>query len=184
VRKTIIIIAIAITAAAGGGIAYARMSTYDSIGRDLLNVNVNRGTVGDHALGVVWERAEWPGTDAKGVTIGGVAYSTAVAYCQNLSLGGLTTGWRVPTIYELLHIVDYSDRSFDATGATNPGPQIRTQFQMPSWVDINLWSSTNAPLADTGGTPSVFQVKTETGSIINSAVPDGPGAGVLCVHDT
>jgi hypothetical protein len=56
------------------------------------------GTVTDLVTGLVWQRE---------VPAGTYTNSQAHGYCRALSLGGWSTGWRLPTAIELESIVDY-----------------------------------------------------------------------------
>jgi hypothetical protein len=57
-------------------------------------------------------------------------YTNAVAYCTNLTLGGLT--WRLPTLYELWNLVNYGKSD----------PSIETTI-FPNTIAGDYWSSTN-----------------------------------------
>ena len=55
------------------------------------------GTVTDLNTGLVWQKAD-DGVER--------TWSAAIAYCEDLSLGGLT-GWRLPELSELFSIADF-----------------------------------------------------------------------------
>ena len=61
-------------------------------------VNLTDGTVTDNKTGLIWQRA---------YTAAGY-FSDQFTYCATLSIGSgaLTSGWRMPTVKELLTIVD------------------------------------------------------------------------------
>jgi hypothetical protein len=61
-------------------------------------VDASAGTVTDLVTGLVWQREMDAGTYTN---------SQAHGYCRALSLGGWSTGWRLPTAIELESIVDY-----------------------------------------------------------------------------
>ncbi len=61
------------------------------------------GTVLDNATGLYWQQAISPSTCTWSAT---AAIGSAQAYCAALSVGNYSSGWRVPTIRELLSIVD------------------------------------------------------------------------------
>lgn len=54
-------------------------------------------TVKDNVTGLVWQRA---------VPAASYNWTNAKTYCQGLSLGGFTSGWRLPAVKELSSIVD------------------------------------------------------------------------------
>jgi hypothetical protein len=59
--------------------------------------------VTDSVTGLLWQQL-FPSTcssDGSGCTI-----SDAVSYCSGLTLGGFSTGWRLPTLSELFSLVD------------------------------------------------------------------------------
>ncbi|MGD9732770.1 MAG: DUF1566 domain-containing protein [Desulfamplus sp.] len=64
---------------------------------DNLFINGN-GTISDSATGLMWQQDK-PDNE--------MTWKDALSYCENLNLGGYTD-WRLPTIKELLSIVDYS----------------------------------------------------------------------------
>ncbi len=53
--------------------------------------------VTDTITGLVWQRR---------MPLTGLSWSSAQTYCPSLSLGGWSTGWRLPTLKELQTIVD------------------------------------------------------------------------------
>lgn len=53
----------------------------------------------DRKSGLVWQR---------GHSSVVVDHATATAYCQGLVLGGYSSGWRVPSKFELESVVDFS----------------------------------------------------------------------------
>lgn len=61
-------------------------------------VDAGRGVVTDAVTGLVWQRA---------AALDVHAWADAKTYCRTLSLGGWTTGWRLPTNVELGSIVSY-----------------------------------------------------------------------------
>ena len=88
--------------------------------------------VTDNITGLQWQ----DDADASSVTKN---WSDAKTYCENLTLGGYS-GWRLPTIYELMFIIDHG-RSF---------PAIDPIFQNGRYYDGNFyyayWSSTSLVL--------------------------------------
>ena len=55
------------------------------------------GTITDQSTGLVWQKDTEPGT---------YSWQDALEYCEGLDLAG-HTDWRLPTIRELLSIVNY-----------------------------------------------------------------------------
>lgn len=83
---------------------------------------VANGTVRDHRTGLLWQQ-----------TVSGSSYThpQATTYCVGLSLGGFTSGWRLPTVAELLTLAD----------RTRANPAI-DPFSFPSAPSAVFWSST------------------------------------------
>jgi hypothetical protein len=140
-------------------------------------------TITDNHTHLTWERAAPAGT----FTLG-----EAFTYCQTLSRGILTSGWRVPSYKELLTIVDESPHSeYDnATGtrvykAIDPnafGFDLSRGDQTP--ITAAYWSSS---LVQSPALPSqcpigcAYTVEFGTGSTGTLGI--GYGALVRCVHD-
>ena len=80
-------------------------------------------TVKDNRTGLTWQRA----------TGGPLIFTTALAYSTGLSLGGLTSGWRLPNIKELATLLDET--------APNSGELLDVAFPNAG-VGQQLWSST------------------------------------------
>ncbi len=78
------------------------------------------GTVSDLSTGLMWQRDTAPGL---------YSWQQALAYCDNLTLGGFTD-WRLPTPKEMVSIVDYSKISSPAIDAT---VFLNTQTAFPYW---------------------------------------------------
>jgi len=57
------------------------------------------GTITDLVTGLLWQKQD----DATQRT-----WSDAATYCSTMNLGGNSTGWRLPTDFELLTLVDFS----------------------------------------------------------------------------
>jgi hypothetical protein len=73
------------------------------------------GTVKDNRTGLLWQQAVDPGTYTQ---------AAGITYCSNLNLGGFSSGWRLPTVQELLSIVDVTvaNQAIDANAFPNtPG---------------------------------------------------------------
>ena len=58
----------------------------------------------DHKRGVMWQ-------DDAGVNVGNGAWSSSVAYCEDLTLGGYTN-WSMPNVSELSTIIDIENYAF------------------------------------------------------------------------
>lgn len=63
--------------------------------------------VHDTVTGLNWQQT-LPATPCPADGAGLCTWADAQTYCANLSYGGISTGWRVPTQNELLSIVDFS----------------------------------------------------------------------------
>ncbi len=59
----------------------------------------NGDIVTDHIHNLLWQ-------DALSTKVERYSFSEADAYCDNLSLGGLNSGWRVPTVKELASLIN------------------------------------------------------------------------------
>ncbi|PJZ54889.1 DUF1566 domain-containing protein [Leptospira adleri] len=101
--------------------------------------NIGDGTVLDQKSGLVWQRcASGQGsagdsyTDCSVGAANAVAWTAALAYCNSLNLGG--GGWRLPSVKELVSLVDYSKTA---------SPFINQTF-FPNAAD-SYWTSTTHP---------------------------------------
>ena len=81
------------------------------------------GTVTDNVTGLMWQQEDDDTTRA---------WDEACSYCQDLVLGGYSD-WRLPSVFELMSIVDY--------GTYNPSIDT-TYFSGINVPDYNWWSST------------------------------------------
>jgi len=92
------------------------------------------GSVRDKETGLLWQKCSMGQTT--NVTCSGTAttatWSAAMAYCENLTLGG-RSDWRLPSVNELKSLVDYS--------AYNPA--INTSY-FPATVASSYWSSSTS----------------------------------------
>ncbi len=90
------------------------------------------GTILDNVTGLTWQKCTMgqSGLDCATGTAATYDWATAGTTCGSLSLAG--TGWRLPTDYELMTIVDYSVYS----------PAIDTAY-FPKTVSSDYWSSTS-----------------------------------------
>jgi hypothetical protein len=89
-------------------------------------VDNQNGTVTDNVTGLMWQQTFAAGT---------YDYSHAVMYCQSLNLGG-HQDWRLPTIVELVSILDYGQL----------GALINTTyFKGATAQGLPFWASTPLP---------------------------------------
>lgn len=85
---------------------------------------LNDGTVKDRKTGLIWQQ--------KAATVQHT-WSSAKDYCAQLSLGGVSSGWRLPEVLELASLVDRA--------AASPSPTIdSTAF--PSATAGRFWTAT------------------------------------------
>jgi hypothetical protein len=116
-------------------------------------------TATDSVTDLVWSRsAAGTGTQQSA--------STFCASLDSSSLGGLGTGWRQPSVVELLSIVNYAVASGPFVDAT----------VFPNLTAAPFWSSTVA----TGGAASAWTVNFSNGQ--NSLVTTSTTSGVVCVN--
>ena len=125
------------------------------------------GTVLDQATGLNWQQTasgvssySWSATAATG---------SAQSYCASVVLGSFASGWRVPTVRELLSIVD----------RTTASPALNvTAFPDASWTSADgNWSST----ASFAAPNTALLVRISNGWIDFGAV--AAPYRVRCVHD-
>jgi hypothetical protein len=90
------------------------------------------GTVTDNGTGLIWQKCSAPQTYSSGCTGTVTAYDwdSALAYCEGLTLGG-SGNWRLPSMNELVSLMDYSRT-----------PAINSLFTVPSTNSSAYWSST------------------------------------------
>ena len=83
------------------------------------------GTIADSATGLLWQKQD------DGVTR---TWDAALTYCNALSIGVYTTGWRLPNIKELTSTVD--DASYDsAINAIFPNSKNKAYWSSTTWTD-------------------------------------------------
>ena len=90
------------------------------------------GTITDSKTDLIWKKDAAPGT---------YFWDEAVKYCE-----GLGEGWRLPTIAELISIVDHSRHKFAIDPVFNCRPSYFVfcflTFGEGRWIDLFYWSST------------------------------------------
>jgi len=89
-------------------------------------IDNGNGTVTDEATGLMWQQET--------IQNNMMSWRQALSYCERLNLGG-HTDWRLPTIKELLSLVDYSRYN----------PAINTKYFLDAKSSF-YWSSTTAAL--------------------------------------
>lgn len=121
------------------------------------------GTVTDNVTGLIWQQPI-DGT-------GDFTQTQAAEYCSGLTLGGFTSGWRLPTRAELLSIVDASVPQFSIDATAFPDLPNRAAF-----------FRTSSPYAPTSGAYWIvsFGDRWEGGSTYGGDL--GGVALVRCVH--
>jgi hypothetical protein len=120
------------------------------------------GTVTDKASGLMWQQE----------TGGEMNWGSALSYCENSSLAGYSD-WRLPTIKELVSIVDWS----------KDNPAIETEY-FPNTMSSYYWSSTSrhstrALYVYFIGSYVGYLAKYKTGSCYVRAVRGGYGLAVI-----
>lgn len=117
---------------------------------------IANGAVTDNRTGLVWQQT----VDANSYT-----QAAAMTYCAGLNLGGFSSGWRLPTVGELLSIVD----------PTAPSPALDPTAFPNTPTNYFMTASTFV-----GTTGSVWTVSGFDGSS-SSGAPNSP-LRVRCVH--
>jgi hypothetical protein len=85
------------------------------------------GVVTDTVTGLTWQQIP-PGSGYPWSGAGGPG--SAQAYCQSLHLGGFTSGWRLPSVKELVSIVDV----YQGSPAVDPSAFPNTATERPYWT--------------------------------------------------
>jgi hypothetical protein len=113
------------------------------------------GTVTDSTTGLIWQKS----------LSGTYSWADAQTYCQGQTLHQLSSGWRLPTVNELISIVDF--------GVYNPA--INTSV-FPSTPGGNFWTSTPSPVPS-----SAYEISFIDGSGMAFSGTTGKD-NVRCVH--
>jgi hypothetical protein len=94
---------------------------------------VSTDIVFDNVAKVTWQRSAAPST---------YSWSAATSYCQTLSLGGFSAGWRLPTVKELLFLVDesVSNPSIDGVAFPNTTPNFFWSSSLNSNTSGTVWA--------------------------------------------
>ncbi len=76
-------------------------------------VDADAGTVTDDVTGLLWQRAVPPEPcPSDGGLCNWRGWSDTEAYCAGLSLGGFSSGWRLPTMSALYSLIDTNDDAY------------------------------------------------------------------------
>ncbi len=118
--------------------------------------NNGNGTVTDNVTGLMWQQQS--GTN--------MSWSNAGAYCTGLSAGS-HTDWRLPSVMELISIVNY--------GVQEPAAMINTTYFLNTAAS-SYWSAT----PDAGNTSNAWEVNFLAGTSFTSAMSGN--AYVRCVR--
>jgi hypothetical protein len=131
-------------------------------GRYTIGTGTTAGTAFDTKTNLLWQQ-NYPTTPAS------FTWQQAQTYCQTLSLGGFSSGWRMPGVKELLSLVDNNATSSPAVDQTT-FPGAGTLF----------WTAT--PYAGLSG--SAWYVAFDHGDAnSNPTTPNGVDITVRCVCD-
>lgn len=139
-------------AASGVGPYYAMPAwdqTLPAATRFIVLTNMNSEAVLDRETGLVWEQT--PSTSSFNWII-------ASLHCVDLSLGG-RTGWRLPTIQELLSLVDRS---------VSPGPTLPSSHPFTNVQSSPFWSATTSASVAT----NAWGVRFGYGDVFNGSKSD------------
>jgi hypothetical protein len=118
--------------------------------------NNGNSTVTDNVTGLMWQQQS--GTN--------MSWSNAGAYCTGLSVGN-HTDWRLPSVMELISIVNY--------GIQSTGPMINSTYFLNTAAS-SYWSST----PDAGNTSNAWEMNFSAGTSFTSAMSGN--AYVRCVR--
>jgi hypothetical protein len=103
------------------------------------------GTITDNNTGLLWQKCSVGQTDYSACASAPTPYNwyqasgtvnpnnpSSLNVCGSLNLGGHATGWRLPTIWELMSIMDYS--------VSENGPTIQTIY-FPGTASYQYWAA-------------------------------------------
>jgi hypothetical protein len=177
--------------AAGGAVVVASVARADAPGQETSDPQYGKFDdsyvyIFDNHTHLSWQRA---------ASSQGTPQMGAFQYCQMLSLGTLTSGWRVPSYKELLTIVDESPhKEYDLTTgarvwkAIDPGAfgfDLVRGEQTPT--NASYWSSSLVDPSLVGSSLCIsaatcaYVVEFTTGS--TGTLPIGEPGLIRCVHD-
>jgi hypothetical protein len=153
-RTNVILLSLAVTVPIAIAVRIKAVSGSEPPGRLVVNGD---GSVTDTVTTLIWQQATGPVQ----------AEANAGPACTSLSIGSHTSGWRLPTVKELLSIVDLESPT---------SPTIDT-VAFPGSQAAYYWTGTASP---TGG--SLVLIYFDTGQIYT-----GSSAGAYytrCVHSS
>ncbi len=148
----------------------------DSPAEPSSTVSADGSLVQDGVTGLFWQRqlAANPCGDGAGVC----TWAHATAYCESLSalaVGGVTSGWRLPSVVELLSITNYAAGAPTLDTALFPGtPNTVFWAQTP-----NASNATQAWDVDFNSGLNALQVTTNA-SAVRCVSSDAPSASPAC----
>ena len=155
------------TLAATAVVALATFARADAPSDQYNLFNQNNDVIPDRWTGLSWQRS--PPTTP-------VTFAAAAAYCGQLSLDTMSTGWRVPSYKELLTLVDES-----------PHPEYEGNQVVEKYIDGNAFPGaavTAAPYWTSSAYPGTagyaYAVNFHNG--VPQAQDMGNSAYVRCVH--
>ncbi|MDV6234626.1 DUF1566 domain-containing protein [Leptospira ellisii] len=94
-------------------------------------------TISDTRTGLLWQKcvAGYTGADCSGGSAATMDWGTALTYCNTITINGLS-GWRLPSIKELLSTVNYNSPNYTLPNVYFPEPG--------SPIVQYVWSSTGS----------------------------------------
>jgi hypothetical protein len=113
---------------------YAQVITTDTPKEAAYTVSPGGSVVTDLGTGLVWQRQLEANACSGDAGTAGCTWASAAPYCEGLNargLGGYSSGWRLPSVPELLSIVNYG----------TPAPTIDTSL-FPLTPQAGSWTST------------------------------------------
>ena len=121
-----------------------------------------QGIATDSKNGLIWQDG------IKGSTCN---HANAISYCAGLNWGGFSSGWRLPTVQELMTLVDHTYSN------SNYFPSV---FQTAGTItEYNMWSNTTVP----SDTSNAYFLYSNDGDIYSHLDKTGGNdTGVRCVR--
>lgn len=123
---------------------YAAWQPYGQDGDHLINAmsytDNGDGTVLDNITGLVWQKCA-VGESGSDCTLGSIAsytWSGAISACAGSSLAG--GGWRLPTVTELMYIVDYEESFGTIDHTAFPGGTVSPYWTSTPHAVYSSWA--------------------------------------------